>query len=244
MRFTVFIFLFGCTQMLQGQQASSDSLAVKIAHDVINAIGGIEAFDETGYIGWQFFESRQIIWDKIHERVRVDYLKKDISLIADINGNNIKLFMNGEEIHQPDSLKKYLNKAKLIWMNDSYWLIMPFKLLDPGVNLKYLGIYTTLDSMPAKVLELTFNEVGATPQNKYWIYIDPVTNFIVQWDYYDSYKDPQAEFKNSWGQYEKYGEIYLSGDRGTEGKLSHLHVWDDLPESIFNEMRIPPMQDF
>ena len=243
MRWLCLIFCLLPFASIHAQQENRDSTAEKIANDVIHAMGGIEQFEETGYIGWQFFESRQIIWDKLHDRVRVDYLKKKITIIAGLSGNDVKLFMNGSEIHQPDSLIKYLNKGKLIWMNDSYWLVMPFKLLEPGVNLKYLGIFKTLDSLNAEVIELTFNKVGATPENKYWIYVDPVTHFILQWDYYDSYNDPQAEFKNIWGNYEKYGNIFLSDDRGTEGKLSDIHVWDELPESIFSDMKIPPMSD-
>lgn len=243
MRRLIILPLLFIMQWSWSQEYTADSASFVLANKVIEAMGGKQAFEETAYIGWQFFASRQLIWDKVHDRIRIDYLKKNISIIADLHGDNIKLFMNGNEIYDADSLKKYAAKAQLIWMNDSYWLIMPFKLLDPGVNLKYLGMQNSIDGNEAHVIELTFNKVGATPENKYRIFIDPATHYVVQWNYYETYDDPQPEFINSWGQYEKYGKIFLSGDRGTEGTLSKIHVWDELPEYIFSDMKIPPLSE-
>ncbi|MEZ5331564.1 MAG: hypothetical protein R2991_05830 [Thermoanaerobaculia bacterium] len=48
---------------------------------------------------------------------------------------------------------------------------MPYKLEDPGVTLHYLGERPMLDGRPAEVLELTFEGVGRTPQNKYHVYV-------------------------------------------------------------------------
>ena len=50
-----------------------------------------------------------------------------------------KVKMGGEELSHPDSLSKYLEKGKNMWINDSYWLVMPYKLKDSGVTLKYVG---------------------------------------------------------------------------------------------------------
>lgn len=50
-----------------------------------------------------------------------------------------KVQLNGVSQSHPDSLSKYLQLGQEVWINDSYWLVMPFKLLDPGVTLKYFG---------------------------------------------------------------------------------------------------------
>ncbi|MBC8046512.1 MAG: hypothetical protein H7Y00_06930, partial [Fimbriimonadaceae bacterium] len=163
---------FSTVLYAQSKRDSSYIKANEIAHEVVNAMGGLKNFANTNYIGWNFFGHRQIIWDKVHNRVRIDFLKEDIIVIAYLHKDEGKLFINGEQNTQPDSLKKYINKAQSVWMNDSYWLIMPFKLFDPGVQLKYLGIAQTMDSIEANILELTFDHVGATPENKYHIYVD------------------------------------------------------------------------
>ena len=44
---------------------------------------------------------------------------------------------------------------------------MPYKLKDSGVTLKYKGQDTLETGHPAEKLQLTFEEVGKTPENKY-----------------------------------------------------------------------------
>ena len=45
-----------------------------------------------------------------------------------------------------------LDDAHGAWINDSYWLVMPYKLLDPGVRLRHLGERTTSEGETADVL--------------------------------------------------------------------------------------------
>ena len=37
------------------------------------------------------------------------------------------------------SVQEYLELGHRTWINDSYWMFMPYKLLDPGVTLAYAG---------------------------------------------------------------------------------------------------------
>ncbi len=59
------------------------------------------------------------------------------------------------------------------WTNDSYWLLMPLKLGDPGVTATTLGEQEapgdlgTLDAV-----ELSFDNVGLTPGDSYVVYAD------------------------------------------------------------------------
>jgi hypothetical protein len=41
----------------------------------------------------------------------------------------------------------------------------------------------------ADILQLTFNAVGVTPENKYWLYVDKEDHLIKQWAYYQNFKD-------------------------------------------------------
>ncbi len=225
-----FIPLAGNTQTI-----AHDTSALKvtsIAKRVISAMGGDENFEETNFIGWTFFGSRKLIWDKQNDRVRVDYLKKELTIITSLNSEETKLFINGSEITDADSLIKYSTRGKRIWANDSYWLLMPFKLLDEGVNLKYVKD-TLLNTVNTSILEMTFENVGFTPENKYWIYVDMNSYLITQWDFFDKYTDTIPEFSNTWGDYKKYDKLLISGDRGVEGKLEDIYVVDEMPAAIF-----------
>ena len=221
--------------MVNGQTNSRDSSVLKatsIAKRVISAMGGDENFEETNFIGWTFFGSRKLIWDKQNDRVRVDYLKKELTIMTSLNSEETKLFINGSEITDADSLIKYSTRGKRIWANDSYWLLMPFKLLDEGVNLKYVKD-TLINNVNTSILEMTFENVGFTPENKYWIYVDMNSYLITQWDFFDKYTDTIPEFSNTWSDYKKYDKLLISGDRGVEGKLENIYVVDEMPAAIF-----------
>ncbi|MBC8047885.1 MAG: hypothetical protein H7Y00_13890, partial [Fimbriimonadaceae bacterium] len=62
---------------------------------------------------------------------------------------------------------------------------------------------------------------------------------VIQWDFYMENGHLTPMVTNTWGDYKKYGNIYLAGERGTRGKLTDIHVWKSLPESIFTNKEIP-----
>ncbi|MEM1138180.1 MAG: hypothetical protein AAGI07_20295 [Bacteroidota bacterium] len=214
--------------------AESDEKAIALADDVMQAMGGRKNWEETRYIAWNFFGFRKLIWDKWTGNVRIENTKNDFKFLVNVHTLEGKIFKNGEEISQPDSLKKYLTMGKDIWINDSYWLAMPFKLKDTGVALKYIGKDTVM-SKPSHVLELTFKDVGVTPQNKYHVYIDKDTKLVNQWAFYKNYEDEKPGFILPWQNYKQHGSIKLSGDRGPR-QLTEIQVFKELPESIFTSL--------
>ena len=212
----------------------SDERAIELADSTMLAMGGRNNWDKTRYIAWNFLGFRKLIWDKWTGNVRVENVQNDFKVLVNINTLEGKVFKNGEELTQADSLNKYLNRGKDIWINDSYWLVMPFKLKDSGVTLKYKGEEIVMDK-PSYVLELTFQDVGVTPQNKYWVYIDKETKLVNQWAYFKSYEDEEPGFILPWKNYAQHGDIKLSGDRGPR-QLTEIQVFEELPESVFTSL--------
>ena len=144
-------------------------------------------------------------------------------------------FKNGQEVEHADSLAKELDRAKRIWINDSYWLVMPYKLKDSGVTLKYMGIEEDQQGASSHVLQLTFQEVGVTPQNRYLVYVDTATNLVCQWAFYREADQDSANFILPWANYQQYGEIMLADNRG-ERNLNEVMVYDSLPEEVFTSL--------
>ncbi len=214
---------------------NSDAEAIKIADLVMDAMGGRSAWDNTRYLAWDFFGARKLIWDKEEHQVRIDFPDSSVSVVnvKDLSG---RVWKQGEEITNLDSLSKYLNRAKNIWINDSYWLVMPFKLKDSGVTLKYITIDETESGDVSYVLEMTFAGVGVTPQNKYLVYVDTASNLVNQWAYYRDFEQDTANFVLPWGNYKNFGKILLSDERG-ERDLSDVFVFEDLPEEVFTSMK-------
>lgn len=209
----------------------SQAAAIEIADQVMEAMGGRQAWDQTRFIAWNFFGNRKLIWDRYTGNTRIDFPDSSVYLV-NVNHMTGKVKRHGEQVTHPDSLSKYLEQGKNLWINDSYWLVMPFKLKDSGVTLKYLGDEPTLEGKTSHVLELTFKGVGVTPQNKYLVYVDTGSNLVNQWAYYREAGQDSANFVLPWGNYQIHGKILLSDDRGNRD-LSEVQVFDALPEEVF-----------
>lgn len=212
--------------------AGSDARAVELADEVMTAMGGRRAWDNTHYLTWNFFGSRRLVWDKWSGNVRVENLRNGTTTLVNINTRQGKFMRNGAEETQPDSVKKYSDRGVSAWINDSYWLVMPYKLKDSGVTLKYIGEEKTEAGEEAEVIQMTFQNVGDTPQNKYKIWISKASHLVVQWAHFSKAENEKPNFVNPWLEYEKHGNVLLSGSRG-QRKITEIKVFDSLPETIF-----------
>lgn len=215
-------------------EAGSDPEAIALADSVMLAMGGRKAWDNTRFISWTFFGRRNLLWDKKEGNVRIEIPSDSTVMMVNVFDKKGKALMQGNEITETDSLAKLMDRAEAIWINDAYWLIMPFKLKDSGVTLKYKGQDTTLTGKPAEVLTLTFDNVGNTPQNKYQVYIDPDSKLVVQWDYFSKAEDEAPRISSPWTDYKQYGQILLSSGRGNRG-LSNIAVYDEVPQEVFTD---------
>ena len=212
----------------------SDAKAIAIADEVMEAMGGREKWDNTRYLGWNFFGARKHLWDKHTGDVRIENLRNGKLYLMNINSMKGTVYENGVAMTDADSLKKYLKQGKGAWINDSYWLFMPFKLKDSGVTLKYVGDGKTEAGADADVLELTFKDVGFTPQNKYQVWVDKSSRLITQWAFYSKYDDEKARFTTPWVDYQLYGNIKLAGDRG-QRKVSDISAPSTVDADAFQK---------
>lgn len=213
----------------------SDPRAIEIADKIMQAMGGRQHWDETRYLKWNFFDRRKLLWDKWTGWVRIETTKKDLIIALNINDLQGTAWKDGQAISHPDSLFKYLDLGRKIWINDAYWLVMPFKLKDSGVALHYLGETQNDEDVPSFLLELTFEKVGVTPENKYRIWVDKTTFLVNQWAYFKSAVDEKPSIQNPWKDYFKVGKILLSGNRGEKRKLTEIEAPEKVPENIFRD---------
>ena len=212
----------------------SDEQAIALADLVMEAHGGKESWDNTRYISWNFLGARDLVWDKYTGNVRIDFPAANSTYLININADSGSVKIGDVVLSKNDSLDKYLEIGKQIWVNDSYWLVFPFKFKDPGVQLKYEGVDTTKNGQKAEVISLTFEKVGFTPQNKYKAYIDPNTHLILQWDFYRNASDSAASFQNVWTAYQAYGGIMLSSKRDSR-VLGNIKVQQEWDEQVFEK---------
>jgi hypothetical protein len=103
------------------------------------------------------------------------------------------VYLNGSELTgAQDSTRRA--QAYRAFINDTYWLLAPLKVFDPGVNRSYVADSSTADH---DVLHLSFGEVGLTPGDEYWMYVDAETGRLDRWAFHlQSMPDeaPPAQF--------------------------------------------------
>jgi uncharacterized protein DUF6503 len=220
--------------------AQEDARAHQIAGQVMNALGGRQAWDAAHYVRFTFAGRRTHLWDKYTGRHRVEGQTKEgknYVAIEDLNTKEGRAWLDGREL-VGDELKEMLQNAYGAWVNDTYWLLMPYKLEDPGVRLSYAG-EETIDGRAYDKLHLAFDHVGLTPGDEYWAYINKDTHLMDRWAFHlESMKADEPPSPWDWQGWEKYGRILLAphrvqvgGDRKLE--LSGIAVTDTAPEAAF-----------
>jgi len=217
----------------------SDPKAIEIADQVMLAMGGRKQWDQLHYLAWNFFGVRDLVWDKQSGRVRIDFPRDSSVYLVNVNTMEGKVWRKGQEVTQPDSLAKFLNIGKSIWINDSYWLVMPFKLKDSGVTLKYLRTDTTRQGQSADVLQLTFQEVGNTPDNKYEVFVDQKDHLIKQWAFFKEAQQEEASAIWPWDNYKDYNGLLLSAERSDDKGPKNVRVYETLDNKVFEDFEVP-----
>lgn len=210
--------------------AESDTRAVELAESVLEKMGGRRAWDETRVIHWRFFGRRLHYWDRATGDVRIESDGRVV--LMNLWTTFGRVWQNGAALEGP-ALRQALDEAYAWWVNDSYWFLMPYKLLDPGVNLRDGGPSPLADGRPADRLVLTFDEgVGLTPENKYDVWIARDTGLVEQWAYYPEASDAEPAFTLPWGGWKRFGEILLATEHG-RGADWDVAVFDEPPPSVF-----------
>ncbi|MCA9726616.1 MAG: hypothetical protein R3E12_04815 [Candidatus Eisenbacteria bacterium] len=211
-------------------QGRADEHAARVAAQVMDAMGGQKAWNDTRYLSWKFMGNRQHYWDKWTNDVRIE--SNDVVILLNLDTKLGSVQKAGEQIVDGDAIQNYLERGYAWWVNDSYWMFMPYKLRDPGVDLVYGGEQVLSDGRPADVLTMMFESVGLTPRNKYDVYVDRESHLVVQWSYYKDRDDPEPQFTAPWGGWQQFGKIKLATQHG-RGQDWQIHVYDSLPRTVF-----------
>ena len=223
----------------------SDARAREIADRVMTSLGGKEAWDRTRYLRFGFggvrdgkWSGRMHHWDKWSGRYRVEGTTRDgkpFVTLMNLNTKQGEAWLEGKKL-AGDDLQKALERGYGMWVNDTYWLLMPYKLNDPGVVLTYAGEDRDNGATYDK-LRLRFESVGLTPKDQYWAYVNRKTGLVDRWDYVlKGENKPKTTFM--WTNWKKHGSVMLADDRknpadGMRVYFPVLEVEDQLADSVF-----------
>ena len=216
-------------------QSDADDRSIDIITKMEKAMGGRPAYNKVRYLSWTFFGNRKLWWDKHTGRVRIENPRDTSVYLVNVNDQKGSFASKGVQM-TGDTLTSLMSQATSIWINDSYWLVMPWKLRDNGVIVRHIGVDTLTGGAMYDLLQLTFDGVGVTPDNKYVLHVDQSDHLIKQWSFYKVASDTVAARVWPWDNYQQFGEILLSSDRSDQSGPSEVKVYDDLPDSLFEEI--------
>jgi len=122
-------------------------------------------------------------WDLVHKRARITWTsreKKQYDALLDIDARTAEGTIDGAPA-EGEAERELSEKAYARWINDTFWLMLPLKLFDPGTKLEMEQPQVT-NGETIQVLKLSFDAVGLTPGDQYWLYVNPEANRIVRWE--------------------------------------------------------------
>ena len=165
--------------------------ADSVAMQVYEAFGGPEAWGSLRYLRFDFGGGTETernvrarhLWDRMSGDYRLEMLGEGDTVhvaLFSVDSREGEVYLNGSPVGEARR-DELLERAYRRFINDTYWLLMPVKMLDPGVNRTYVSDSSTAET---EVIQLSFDEVGLTPGDRYWVYVDSETGRVEQWAYH------------------------------------------------------------
>jgi len=211
-------------------KTASDAQAITVADRMMQQMGGYPAWQKAHYLAWDFFGGQYQIWDKYTGDFH--WQKGDLVANYNLNTKQGHAYRAGQDISTTEEGKKLLAGMYPTWANNSWWLIMPFKMKDSGVTLKYKGEEKTGQGEAADVVQLTFNDVGVTPDNRYLLYVNRNTGLLDEWAYFPKATDAEPAFRRRWAEYKPHDGLLLAADRSANAdgrRLDNIAVTQTVP---------------
>jgi hypothetical protein len=173
--------------------ATAPASAESLARRSMAAMGGEDLWAATRLLRFDFTSRRDgkqgavhsHWWDRTTGDYRVEGTDREgrtYRVLFDLDDRQGRAWRDGREA-SGEELAKLLEMGYARFINDTYWLLMPWKWLDPGVTLTHEG-RRTVDGADYEVLTLAFaSGVGLTSNDRYWAYVSPDSGRIARWAY-------------------------------------------------------------
>jgi hypothetical protein len=179
----ILVYLFVDESVPDGTQGQE---AEELADDMMRALNK-PAFDTLSMIKFTYPGGHTYEWNKADNKVRVQWDDKDVFL----------------DLNQPENeFTSTEYEAYEYFLNDSFWLVAPFKVRDDGV------MRSTVEVDDGKGLLVTYTSGGVTPGDSYLWIIDE-NGFPKAWKLWTS-NVPLGGLKIGWGGWVEKQGVWFS----------------------------------
>ncbi|HSS45268.1 MAG TPA: hypothetical protein VLO07_08005 [Thermoanaerobaculia bacterium] len=217
-----------CLVVTTASAAQRDEKADAVGQELLTSLGGPAVFEKARQFQFDFVvegEGKTIarfshVWDRYTGDYRLAGTEKTgapFTVYFNVNTRLGKAFVNGRPA-EPQRQEQLLKTSYERFINDTYWLLAPWKIFDPGVHLAYDGEKPCPNGGDCDVLRLSFEEsVGLTPKDVYWLWISRQGRQMVAWQYVlgGAQEEPTTAL---WTNWKKFAGLSLSLDKPISGR--------------------------
>ena len=169
----------------------SDPRAIAIADLALRAVGGPEKLERIRFLRFSFVLlrgeveviHRTHLWDRARRRLRYESLDEEgsplVAILSLVDPGG-QVFRGGRQVEEPlaSRLRAEVYDA---WRSDAYWLLMPYRLKDPGICMEYGGEVVVGGDLYDR-LYLTFpDDDPAGPGGRYRADFNRETHLLAVW---------------------------------------------------------------
>jgi hypothetical protein len=242
------IFLISAAGFAQKPAPTADD----VARRAVDILGGGGAIQHARYFSYTFnliadgklvasFPQR---WDRFTGEYRVsgvrpDGLPFDVSInVATKRGHGS---IQGRKVTDNTEFQQLYNLAFQRFVNDTFWLLMPMRLMDPDAHRSYEGERTDSCGRTWDLLKVSFDQGGLNPSDVYWPWINRDTGVVEEWDMkVAAMKADDRPLQVLFHDYRRVAGLLISTVREVRGKnqvvrLDDLQILAEPPKGAFGE---------
>ncbi len=236
----------------------------QLAHEIEAQVGGKDALDGVRYLRFDFevtvndnvvYVARHL-WDRTTGRYREEWelFGEGAQAVFNVNSEGGRAFRNGQEVGS-DEQAEILEQARYNYLNDNYWLLLPWKLTDPGVMLSRLK-HTLDDGVEYDVLHLKFEDgVGESSGDEHWVFVNPESGQIERTAYFlERFEKDEPSLEEatvwSWGNWVDVNGATFAKTRkvlrtvhdpfeSASSEITLLAILDDVDDAVFLSPSVP-----
>jgi hypothetical protein len=233
--------LLAATLAAPPRASAEGEKALRIADQMMEALGGQDNWDRARFIRFTFDRRGRrlnITWDRYTGAYRLEATNDrgvPYVVVMNLHTRQGRVALEGHQLAGAE-LSEYLTRASHIWAGETYWLLMPLKLRDPGVILSYEGD-ENVGGVDYDIVHLRFDNVGFTPGDEFWAYVNRETHLMDRWKF-KLESGTEGDFR--WSNWQRFGGILLATERtGADGEIisfQDIVVADSLPGELFTTL--------
>lgn len=233
-------------------ETRADSIAMR----AYEAFGGPEAWSALPYLQFDFAIDRgdgrelvaQHLWNRQTGAYRLDWpagADSAYTVLFNVRSREGQAYLNGTPLDSAQNAD-VLQQAYYRFINDTYWLLAPTKLFDAGVNRAYVPDSSTAET---DVLHLSFGDVGLTPGDQYWLYVDRTSGRLAEWAFVLEGQEDPTPRRFAWTAYDTLGaptgNVYPAARKDAAGApvrifTDQIRVPAEVDEESFTRPDPPP----